>query len=111
MVSATPRGARRRSRCPRSEQAPHGHTRAHTAWRARAARRLLISYRQGVEPEDLNGVVLDGRYKLIAPVAEGAMGVVYRAERVKLGRIVAVKVLHDSLPDELSSRERFEVEA
>jgi serine/threonine protein kinase len=63
------------------------------------------------EKVDLSGEVLDGRYRVIEPVAEGAMGVVYRAERVKLGRIVAIKVLHDVLPSELSSRKRFEIEA
>ncbi|MEO8699161.1 MAG: protein kinase [Kofleriaceae bacterium] len=60
---------------------------------------------------DLTGIVLDGRYRVIEPIAEGAMGIVYRAERVKLGRIVAVKILHDVLPSELSSRKRFEIEA
>ena len=60
---------------------------------------------------DLTGVILDERYRVIERVAAGAMGVVYRAERVQLGKIVAVKVLHDELPDELSSRKRFEIEA
>jgi serine/threonine protein kinase len=60
---------------------------------------------------DLTGVILDGRYRVIEPISEGAMGVVYRAERVKLGRIVAIKVLHDELPAELASRQRFEIEA
>jgi eukaryotic-like serine/threonine-protein kinase len=64
-----------------------------------------------VERGDLIGAVLDGRYRVIEPIAEGAMGVVYRAERVKLGRIVAIKVLHDVLPEELSGRKRFEIEA
>jgi serine/threonine-protein kinase len=64
-----------------------------------------------VERSDLTGAVLDGRYRVLGPVAEGAMGVVYRAERLKLGRIVAVKVLHDVLPGELSARKRFEIEA
>src|SRR5258705_13845693 len=68
-------------------------------------------YREGVERLDLTGAVLGGRYRVIEPIAEGAMGVVYRAERIKLGRIVAVKVLHEVLPNELKSRQRFEVEA
>ena len=70
-----------------------------------------LRYRAPVERGDLSGAILDGRYRVIEPVAEGAMGVVYRAERLKLGRIVAIKVLHDVLPDELSGRKRFEIEA
>lgn len=60
---------------------------------------------------DLAGVTLDERYRVIEPIASGAMGTVYKAERLKLGRIVAIKVLHDVLPDELSSKKRFEIEA
>jgi serine/threonine-protein kinase len=36
---------------------------------------------------------------------------VYRGERVGLGRAVAIKIMHEQLPDELASRERFEREA
>jgi len=39
------------------------------------------------------------------------MGAVYRGERLKLGRAVAIKIMHDALPDELASRGRFEREA
>ncbi|HEY4178636.1 MAG TPA: serine/threonine-protein kinase [Kofleriaceae bacterium] len=64
-----------------------------------------------MDSPELAGTILDGRYKVIEEVARGAMGVVYRAERVGLGKIVAVKVMHDELPDELSARKRFEIEA
>jgi len=64
-----------------------------------------------VATDALIGEVLDGRYRIIEPIAKGAMGVVYRAERLRLGRAVAVKVLHESLPDELAARGRFEIEA
>ena len=60
---------------------------------------------------DLSGTVIDGRYKVIEPIADGAMGSVYRGERVGLGRAVAIKIMHQELPDELASRQRFEREA
>ena len=60
---------------------------------------------------DLSGTVIDGRYQVIEPIAEGAMGAVYRGERLKLGKAVAIKIMHDALPDELASRQRFEREA
>src|SRR5687768_7841925 len=39
------------------------------------------------------------------------MGAVYRGERLQLGRAVAIKIMHQELPDELASRQRFEREA
>jgi serine/threonine-protein kinase len=60
---------------------------------------------------DLSGTVLDGRYQVHEPIAQGAMGSVYRGERLHLGRAVAIKVMHQELPDELASRQRFEREA
>lgn len=59
---------------------------------------------------NLTGQVLDDRYRVIEPIGEGAMGSVYRGERLKLGRTVAVKVLNEAIPNE-SSRKRFEREA
>ncbi|MGH9373825.1 MAG: serine/threonine-protein kinase [Vicinamibacterales bacterium] len=39
------------------------------------------------------GQILDGRYEILAPLAEGGMGAVYRARRVLLGDEVAIKVI------------------
>ena len=64
-----------------------------------------------MDADDLSGQLLDGRYQVIEQIGEGAMGHVYRAERVKLGRAVAIKVMNERLPDEMSARKRFEREA
>ncbi len=60
---------------------------------------------------DLSGEILDGRYRIIERISQGAMGVVYRAVRTNLDRQVAIKVMHVALPDAMKVRERFEREA
>jgi eukaryotic-like serine/threonine-protein kinase len=57
------------------------------------------------------GKVLQGRYKVLSPLAEGGMGIVYRAERVGIGRPVVVKFLHAVLTDQPGIVDRFEREA
>ena len=57
------------------------------------------------------GKVLQGRYKILAPLAEGGMGVVYRGERVGIGRPVVVKFLHAVLSEQPGIVDRFEREA
>src|SRR5512143_214842 len=52
-----------------------------------------------------------GPYQIIAPLAEGGMGEVYRALDGRLGRIVALKVLPASLACEPDRLRRFEQEA
>jgi len=52
-----------------------------------------------------------GKYRLLELIGSGAMGDVYRAEHVLLGRRVAVKVLRSELARERSLVERFFSEA
>lgn len=57
------------------------------------------------------GKVLQGRYRLVSLLAEGGMGVVWRGERVGIGRPVVVKFLHAVLSDKPGIIDRFEREA
>ena len=52
------------------------------------------------------GAILDNRYEILAPLAVGGMGAVYRARRTLLGDEVAIKVVRQDAPD-FASRERF----
>jgi serine/threonine protein kinase len=52
------------------------------------------------------GQILDGRYEILAPLAEGGMGAVYRARRTLLGDDVAIKIVRaDNVGED--ARERF----
>jgi hypothetical protein len=55
--------------------------------------------------------VLQGRYRILSRIASGAMGVVYRGERVQLGRPVAVKFLHPWIASQQAFLTRFDTEA
>ncbi|HYU14908.1 MAG TPA: protein kinase [Candidatus Acidoferrum sp.] len=56
------------------------------------------------------GSVLQERYRIIERLAVGSMGIVYRAERVLLGRPLAVKFLHASYAADPTFIQRFERE-
>jgi eukaryotic-like serine/threonine-protein kinase len=70
-----------------------------------------------VEPEEadiygkLVGQTLANRYLIETRLGEGAMGAVYRAKHVKVGRAFAVKVLHPRLLEDRKVLQRFEREA
>jgi len=63
------------------------------------------------EQIDLRGRKLAGRYELEEEVASGGMGALWRARDEVLGRIVAVKVLHDHLARNPGILDRFRLEA
>jgi serine/threonine-protein kinase len=64
-----------------------------------------------VEPDSLIGEVIASRYCIEARVGSGAMGTVYRARHVKLGRPFAVKLLRPSLLGNETIQRRFAREA
>ena len=61
--------------------------------------------------DKLIGEVLANRYQIESRLGEGAMGAVYRAKHVKVGRAFAVKVLHPRLLEDKKTLQRFEREA
>ena len=71
-----------------------------------------MSAEQATDTSDkLLGVTLANRYQIEVRLGEGAMGAVYRAKHVKVGRPFAVKVLHKKLLEDSKVAQRFEREA
>ena len=56
------------------------------------------------------GSLVEERYKILEAMATGSMGAVYRAERVPVGKAVAIKFLHASFANEPEFLIRFERE-
>lgn len=57
------------------------------------------------------GRVLDGRYRVVAPIGTGASAAVYLADDTVLRRRVAVKILHAALAGDQGFLKRFQAEA
>ncbi|GMQ78815.1 MAG: hypothetical protein BMS9Abin02_1354 [Anaerolineae bacterium] len=56
-------------------------------------------------------IILNSRYKLIERAGTGGMAVVYKGQDLMLGRMVAIKILHESLVGDEQFLQRFQKEA
>jgi len=61
--------------------------------------------------DPLIGQTLDGRYVVRSKIARGGMAMVYLGDDLRLGRNVAVKIMHAHLADDENFTRRFEQEA
>jgi len=66
-----------------------------------------MTMNNNMNPKDL----LNNRYRLIAQQGSGGMAVIYRAQDLELGRVVAIKVLRPGLAVDQSFLARFKNEA
>jgi serine/threonine protein kinase len=57
--------------------------------------------------DGLIGQTIEGRYRVVERVGAGGMGVVYKVEHVRMGKIAAMKVLRRDLADDLQAAKRF----
>ncbi len=55
--------------------------------------------------------ILNGRYKLLERVGSGGMAAVYKAQDLLLGRLVAIKILHEGLTEDEAFLTAFQREA
>lgn len=67
-----------------------------------------------LEPEDLEalvGQVLEDKYRIVALIGRGGMGAVFRAENLRIGKAVALNVLHRGHAPGSDREQRFLREA
>jgi serine/threonine-protein kinase len=62
-------------------------------------------------PDPLIGAIVDGRWRVTERLGRGGMGTVYRGERIKLGKSVALKFLDEGFARSKPGLARFDREA
>lgn len=63
------------------------------------------------DPDSLDDIDLPRHYKLIAPLSQGGMGIIYSGEHVHTGQKLAIKLLHPTFARQELAVERFKHEA
>jgi serine/threonine protein kinase len=64
-----------------------------------------------LERDHMVGRVVEGKYRIGGLLGRGGMSAVYEAEHVRLGRAVAIKLLHPTLADDAEAIARLRQEA
>jgi serine/threonine protein kinase/tetratricopeptide (TPR) repeat protein len=86
------------------------HEEASAGFLAADAFQILELSGSAVSPQIQIGQLF-GQYRVLAEIGRGGMGVIYKAEDIKLGRRVAIKFLPGELASDPNAFERFEQEA
>jgi serine/threonine protein kinase len=63
------------------------------------------------QADPLVGSVIADRYRIVSVLGRGGMGVVYKAEHVRIGKVMAIKLLHGELARDKDVVKRFKREA
>lgn len=91
--------------------AEHPHLRSDVVRSVEKAARIPAMHSKGAGGDRMIGKLVVGRYRISERIGSGAMGVVYAATDLDLGRKVAVKVTHGRLLEHATAVARFDREA
>ena len=81
--------------------------------RATGARRVMTTTDRRMSDSNRAwlGRIIDGRYRVLEAIGRGGVGVIYKVEHMRMGKVAAMKVLHRDLLGDPDMAQRFEREA